>query len=156
VPINVFWQNWLEATFPGSKPAPAAAQAKGEKKKPSEQKTVRDVKNIVIKFLMDQTVGAAINIPLFLGTIGAVKGQSVDYIVNTIREVSSLSLFLLIPSCLSFFLFFVGGSGDREKANFRWLRMLFRFILRALSFGRRFLLSALLRFRLRRESSLAV
>lgn len=49
---------------------------------------MRDVKNTLIKFAMDQTVGAAINIPLFLVTIGAVKGQGLEQILDTVRRVS--------------------------------------------------------------------
>jgi hypothetical protein len=48
---------------------------------------VLDVKNTVIKFLMDQTVGAAFNIPLFIGIIGMLKRQSMDQILTTIQRV---------------------------------------------------------------------
>jgi protein Mpv17 len=85
VPINCFWQDWLEATFPGSKPAPAAAPSE---KKTKAQKKQLDVRNTLIKFACDQTIGAAFNVPLFLATIGAVKGQGLEQIVNTIQKVS--------------------------------------------------------------------
>jgi protein Mpv17 len=91
IPINVFWQEWLEATFPGSKPAPVPTAAADEKKasKPvKSDKQVRDVKNTLIKFAMDQSVGAAFNIPIFLATIGAVKGQGWEQILDTVRRVS--------------------------------------------------------------------
>lgn len=90
IPINVLWQEWLEATFPGSKPAPAPAAAdekKGSKAVDSD-KQVRDVKNTLIKFAMDQSVGAGFNIPIFLATIAAVKGQGWEQIVETVRRVS--------------------------------------------------------------------
>jgi hypothetical protein len=90
IPINVLWQEWLEATFPGSKPAPvpAAAEEKKGSKAVKSDKQVRDVKNTFIKFAMDQSVGAAFNIPIFLATIGAVKGQGWEQILETVRQVS--------------------------------------------------------------------
>jgi hypothetical protein len=92
VPINCYWQDWLEATFPGSTAAPVnEAEAKEKKKagKPVEAKKAVNVQNILIKFVCDQTIGAAFNIPLFLASIGLAKGQGVDQIISTIQKVSS-------------------------------------------------------------------
>jgi protein Mpv17 len=92
VPINCAWQDWLEATFPSSTVLPASeAEAKEKKKagKPVEEKKVVNVQNILIKFVFDQTIGAAFNIPLFLASIGLAKGQGVDQIISTIQKVST-------------------------------------------------------------------
>lgn len=48
------------------------------------------MKNTLVKFVLDQTLGAAVNIPLFIGIIGMVKGQSVDTITNNVKTVSIL------------------------------------------------------------------
>jgi protein Mpv17 len=85
VPINCFWQDWLEATFPGSKEVPAKEKTKGGQA--VEAKKVVNIQNILIKFVCDQTIGAAFNIPLFLASIGLAKGQGVDQILSTIQKV---------------------------------------------------------------------
>lgn len=93
VPVNVYWQNWLEATFPGNTPVPASEIKEKKGEKPKEQKTKLNVTNTFIKFVMDQTVGALINIPMFLAAIGFAKGQSTEHIVNTIKAVSLVNLY---------------------------------------------------------------
>jgi len=94
VPINVLWQDWLESTFPGNKTVPVK-DGKDEKGAP-KTKTVLDVKNTLIKFAMDQTVGASFNIPIFLSTIGATKGLPWEAIVENIRKVRFPLQFFLI------------------------------------------------------------
>jgi protein Mpv17 len=94
VPINCLWQDWLEDTFPGSTAIPVdEAEAKEKKKagKPVEVKKAVNIQNILIKFVCDQTIGAAFNIPIFLASIGLAKGQGVDQIVSTIQKVSTSS-----------------------------------------------------------------
>jgi hypothetical protein len=94
VPINVVWQEWLERKFPSSVAAPTPAvsekQGKGEKQTtPAKQEKGKiSVRNTLVKFATDQTVGAAFNIPLFLAVIGATKGQSQQMILQNIQEVS--------------------------------------------------------------------
>ena len=73
--------------FPGNKPAPATETKEKKTGKPASEKKTLDVRNTVIKFIIDQTIGAVINIPLFLATIGAAKGQSLDQILTAIQEV---------------------------------------------------------------------
>jgi protein Mpv17 len=85
VPINWYWQQLLEALFPSS--VPVADSTKSEK--PKEPKMQFSVVNTLLKFLADQTLGAAFNIPLFLATVGLAKGQSTDQIVSAIQRVST-------------------------------------------------------------------
>jgi protein Mpv17 len=90
VPINCVWQDWLEATFPGSKELPKTQPEAKEKSKGGqvpETKKALDIQNTLIKFVCDQTIGAAFNIPLFLVSIGIAKGQGVNQIIETIRKV---------------------------------------------------------------------
>ena len=101
VPINCVWQDWLEAAFPGATVVPVSeAEAKETKKagKPVEAKKAVNVQNILIKFVCDQTIGAAFNIPLFLASIGLAKGQGVDQIINTIQKVSTPSSYGVMTS----------------------------------------------------------
>lgn len=46
-----------------------------------------DLKNTLIKFTLDQTVGASFNIPLFLAVIGLCRGQNQDQILSAIQNV---------------------------------------------------------------------
>jgi hypothetical protein len=88
-PINCVWQDWLESAFPSTVPAAVEVPNTKEKATSEEKKQVLSVKNTLIKFVMDQTIGAAFNIPLFIGIIGMVKGQSVDKINHSIKTVRS-------------------------------------------------------------------
>lgn len=86
-PLNVLWQDWLEATFPGSTNPPVDASAPSkEKDKPPEKKKL-DIKNTAIKFALDQTVGAVFNIVLFVAGVGMLKGLSLDEIIQALKEV---------------------------------------------------------------------
>lgn len=87
-PVNVLWQEWLEATFPGSANPPVDPSAPGkEKDKPLARRKL-DVKNTAIKFLLDLTVGAVFNIFLFVACVGMFKGLSLGEIVEALQEDS--------------------------------------------------------------------
>jgi hypothetical protein len=60
---------------------------KEQSEKPVAKKQGLNVTNTLAKFALDQTIGALINIPLFIGVMGMLKGQSVDQIVNTVQKV---------------------------------------------------------------------
>ncbi|KAJ4416636.1 hypothetical protein N0V82_006646 [Gnomoniopsis sp. IMI 355080] len=75
-PPNFLWQEFLESTFPAtvSTPTPEAvnpASANNEKELDREAREGRrvevklNIRNTVIKFLLDQTIGAAVNTLLF-------------------------------------------------------------------------------------------
>lgn len=51
-----------------------------------------DKTNTGIKFILDQTVGAAFNVPLYFAILGALKGQSTTYIINAIKAVCTMPL----------------------------------------------------------------
>lgn len=96
IPLNVYWQEWLEGTFPGSKPAASPAKENvGKNEKSTGTKQVTDYKNIAIKFALDQTVGAAVNITLFIAGVGALKGMGRDEILQSIKRVCFANTLLL-------------------------------------------------------------
>jgi protein Mpv17 len=68
---------------------PANVEVPNKQKKTTtlETKKALSIKNTLIKFFMDQTIGAAFNIPLFIGIIGMVKGQNVETITNNVKVV---------------------------------------------------------------------
>ncbi|KAM0190336.1 hypothetical protein ACHAPA_000308 [Fusarium lateritium] len=69
-PPNFYWQDFLESAFPAH-PAesPKAKKVKGAKK--TEPKL--SVRNTLIKFTLDQTVGAAVNTLLFSTYVHALR-----------------------------------------------------------------------------------
>ncbi|KAI1320425.1 Mpv17/PMP22 family protein [Xylariaceae sp. FL0255] len=76
VPVNFLWQDFLESTFPAYSVSPTriavASAAVGDEKEldkeASEGKLVEsklNISNTVIKLVLDQTIGAAVNTVLF-------------------------------------------------------------------------------------------
>ncbi|KAJ9257846.1 hypothetical protein DTO212C5_8822 [Paecilomyces variotii] len=90
-PLTFLWLENLEATFPGTtEEKPKTEKEDGRTK---DEKSTRDgqkrsglnVKNTVIKVLLDQTVGAAWNTVLFLTTMSILRGQDYDSVVDSIK-----------------------------------------------------------------------
>lgn len=103
-PVNYYWQNWLEKTFPGWKMVKQRREATnadaekevfikddGEDKKMVEEEVrVRSWVNIFKKWFTDCiTMGALINTSMFLVLMGLMKGKSHVEIGNDLRTVSS-------------------------------------------------------------------
>ncbi|KAE9975510.1 hypothetical protein BLS_002564 [Venturia inaequalis] len=85
-PLNCYWQDFIESAFPSNVTTDVEVPNKtDEKAKALQRKQVFSVKNTLIKFALDQTLGAAVNIPLFIGIIGMTKGQSLDTITNSVK-----------------------------------------------------------------------
>ncbi|TID16014.1 integral membrane protein [Venturia nashicola] len=88
-PLNCLWQDFIEASFPSNVATDVEVPNKtDEKAKALQRKKVFSVKNTLIKFALDQTLGAAVNIPLFIVIIGVVKGRSMNTITNNVKAVS--------------------------------------------------------------------
>jgi len=102
-PINFLWQEWLEERFPTSTPpssmnAPLLA-ATGErgyygkssadvvKDKAVEKRQTLNVRNILVKFLLDQTVGAVYNTVSFIAGMGLLKGLGRSEIIDAVKKV---------------------------------------------------------------------
>ncbi|KAK8166461.1 hypothetical protein IWX90DRAFT_432875 [Phyllosticta citrichinensis] len=91
-PPNVLWQEYLEEQFPGT--------TKDKKKKPTKAKDDKNEKrtadaadggqrnwwNVFMKLFLDQTVGAFVNIVLFVATIRALNGSGSDEIYAAIKD----------------------------------------------------------------------
>ena len=99
-PINYYWQNWLERTFPGWKPAPQPhAQTvqdpekgiplrdDGEDKRAMDKDAeVRDWWNIFRKWFSDCiTVGALLNTSMFLVLMGIMEGKTSEQIMGNLK-----------------------------------------------------------------------
>ncbi|KAI2787295.1 hypothetical protein POX_f07658 [Penicillium oxalicum] len=91
-PLNYLWQTNLEASFPGSKPAPAAAPPSTKEKSKSDAtgsksaKSSLNVGNTITKVVIDQTIGATWNTVLFLFTMGLLRGHHYDEVLVQIRQ----------------------------------------------------------------------
>ncbi|KAF2873259.1 hypothetical protein BDV95DRAFT_605816 [Massariosphaeria phaeospora] len=71
-PPNIVWQSYLEDLFPTNVPASAPLK---EKPAPASKAshTQLSKRNVLIKFLLDQTIGAVVNTLLFLVFMGYVN-----------------------------------------------------------------------------------
>ncbi|KAL2007370.1 hypothetical protein VTN00DRAFT_8808 [Thermoascus crustaceus] len=92
-PLTFLWLENLEATFPGfsdtkSKPKPKTEKEdeSDEKKEKDEEKPRLNVRNTALKVVIDQTIGAAWNTVLFLTTMGILRGQDYDTVVEAIQK----------------------------------------------------------------------
>ncbi|KAL2002579.1 hypothetical protein VTN02DRAFT_6476 [Thermoascus thermophilus] len=93
-PLTFLWLENLEAAFPGfsdAKSKPKTEKDDGresdEKKDNSaEGKPRLNVRNTVFKVVIDQTIGAAWNTVLFLTTMGILRGQDYDTVVEAIQK----------------------------------------------------------------------
>ncbi|KAH7398701.1 hypothetical protein DE146DRAFT_655348 [Phaeosphaeria sp. MPI-PUGE-AT-0046c] len=71
-PPNIIWQSALENQFPTSVPVTTKS---GEKKSATKVETRTSKTNILIKFILDQTIGALVNTLMFLAYIAYVNAS---------------------------------------------------------------------------------
>jgi hypothetical protein len=94
-PLTYVWLESLESRFPGSSEDTSVNKSTAEKNGSKQGKQKLNVKNTVVKVVIDQTVGAAINTVAFVMTMGLLRGQDFEVIKAQIQDVSPL---LLLPS----------------------------------------------------------
>lgn len=73
-PPNIVWQGFLEDQFPTNVPSHATPSEKATSK-PDPTKTSLSKTNVLIKFILDQTIGAVVNTLMFIGYMGYVNAQ---------------------------------------------------------------------------------
>ncbi|GES62933.1 integral membrane protein [Aspergillus terreus] len=81
-PLMFLWGEGLEKAFPGS------VESERTKSKTDNDKTQKprlNVKNTVVKITIDQTVGAVWNTVLFIATLGLLRGEAFEAILDQIR-----------------------------------------------------------------------
>jgi len=100
-PPNYKWQMALEDNFPssGKKPVDAAAIKKkdddakiDEKTKKKGEKEELSTTNTVIKFTLDQTVGASFNTAFFIVMLNLLRGAGWSATVTAVQRVSFVCL----------------------------------------------------------------
>ncbi|KAE8312976.1 hypothetical protein BDV41DRAFT_272708 [Aspergillus transmontanensis] len=85
-PMTFLWLEGLESALPGhTSEEPAATKSKAEKADRPKQKKL-NVKNTVAKVVIDQVVGGAWATVLFSLTMGLLRGQEYDVLVDQIRK----------------------------------------------------------------------
>ncbi|KAF2130881.1 hypothetical protein P153DRAFT_384100 [Dothidotthia symphoricarpi CBS 119687] len=81
-PPNILWQTRLEATFPTTV---STLYDPSEKKPTTPTKREISKTNVLIKFLLDQTIGAVINTLLFLAYMGYVNSGDWNVVAQNCR-----------------------------------------------------------------------
>ncbi|KAF2190476.1 hypothetical protein K469DRAFT_559118 [Zopfia rhizophila CBS 207.26] len=75
-PPNILWQNFLEDLFPTHVQTRKSEKASG---RPSnETKSHMNMTNVLIKFILDQTVGAVFNTLMFIVFMGYINAPSAE------------------------------------------------------------------------------
>jgi hypothetical protein len=72
-PPNIIWQTFLEDHFPTN--VPSTAQKGADEKPITPSKTQISKVNVLIKFLLDQTIGAVVNTLMFLAYMAYVNAS---------------------------------------------------------------------------------
>ncbi|PVH92070.1 hypothetical protein DM02DRAFT_620156 [Periconia macrospinosa] len=95
-PPNILWQMYLEELFPNEVPVSNTTPSEKKPHQPNGdaggvKKTRTSTRNIAIKFLLDQTIGALFNNLMFLSFIGYTSAQDKGEdawtsIARTVRE----------------------------------------------------------------------
>ncbi|CAD0115118.1 unnamed protein product, partial [Aureobasidium uvarum] len=77
---NFLWQSWMEEQWPTMK----QKQEKDDKEKSCRQQL--SVGHVVVKFLLDQSLGSMVNTMLYFCVMGLIKGQSWHLILEDIQR----------------------------------------------------------------------
>ena len=83
-PPNYYWQEWLEEKMPGYSTKKVEVDD-GGKGVVVEKKL--NLRNTVLKFTLDQTVGAVWNVAFFLGLTRFLQGVSLEECVRAVKDV---------------------------------------------------------------------
>lgn len=98
------WLGNLEFLFPGFGPegrekiterkTQTEKNTQKEKQNQKEVKAKLNIRNTLAKVVIDQTLGAAWNTVLFIVTMGALRGEGYEMILEQIWDVSSIILLI--------------------------------------------------------------
>jgi hypothetical protein len=80
-PPNFLWQQFLESVFPSKTQSSAATNGEKEKSEGATRAVVEprlDIRATVLKFILDQTIGASLNTLAFILIMAGIKGESME------------------------------------------------------------------------------
>jgi hypothetical protein len=91
---NYIFQTVLEKCFPTRTVPKSLLEQAHAKDKNNDEELLRkhgqlDIRNTVIKFVLDQSLSATTNTMLFIVVLGLIKGQSFEYIRAAVVTVSN-------------------------------------------------------------------
>lgn len=90
-PPNYMWQLWMEEKFPGMAKKNVSAVEKqtssGDAK--LDEKENLSITNTIIKFLLDQSIGAIYNTAFFIAVINLLRGATYAQTAEALSRVSS-------------------------------------------------------------------
>jgi len=78
---NYLWQSWMENRWPSTE----TRQKKGGRKIPHIS-----FSNVVVKFILDQTLGSVVNTMLYFVVMGLIKESNWLFILEDIQMVRTL------------------------------------------------------------------
>lgn len=82
-PPNFLWQEWLEESFPTRVPTERRNDTTGTK---ARQPTRFSKRSALCKFLLDQSLGAAVNTAAFIALARTWQDQSLDHVGSSLRD----------------------------------------------------------------------
>ena len=83
-PPNVLWQQWMESKFPGYGVQKVKVDDGGKGVEVEERLNVR---NTLVKIGLDQTVGAVVNVVVYIGGTRLLRGVPVELCLDAIKQV---------------------------------------------------------------------
>ena len=84
-PPNHLYQEWLERSFPTLVPSAETRQISTDKDAQRSERLRRSKSNVVAKFIIDQTFGAAANTIAFIALTSMFKGNGLDGILAEVH-----------------------------------------------------------------------
>lgn len=85
-PPNFLWQEWLEESFPTRVPADSSTISEKNGRKPPQQSTRFSKRSALIKFVLDQSLGAAVNTAAFIALASVWQDQSLGNVGKSLRD----------------------------------------------------------------------
>ena len=87
-PPNYLWQQYIENIFPGYTLKKLDVDDGGKGVKVEKR---LDVRNTLIKLVLDQTIGAVVNVTAYIGVSRALRGVPLEECWMAVREVCGIS-----------------------------------------------------------------
>lgn len=99
-PPNFLWQQWMESKFPGYKVQKVKVDDDGKGVEVEEKLNVR---NTLVKFGLDQTVGAVVNVGAYIGGTRLLRGVPAVTCWDAVKEVcftlETIIFWMMLTSC---------------------------------------------------------
>jgi protein Mpv17 len=78
---NLIWQHWMEDRWP------TTTLSKAEHLRDKPKQGGINNKHVMMKFLLDQSIGSMVNTLLYICVLGHIKGHNLDHILGEVQSV---------------------------------------------------------------------